>query len=521
MPSSVWSPDVEAVLNETRSDRTKSTFPSPEDWRDKWIYFIMVDRFNSRDASPELSSDGDRGIFQGGTFDGIRDRLGYLQDLGVGAICLSPVLKNCQIDPTTYHGYSIQDFLQIEPRFASSPVKAEDELRTLIDEAHDRGIYVFLDIVLNHAGEFEYQDFEPDTTRGSSYPVRDTLIRAHQYLIAKYDIDGFRIDTLKYIERDFARIFANAIQEYALSIGKQNFFTFGEVWDSEEKISAYVGRYATEESDLVGVDATLDFPLFNTLPMVVKGFLEPDKVVDMFEKRKQLQRSIISSHGEASKFFVTFLDNHDLNERFYFLSDQNQFADQVTLGIGLLFSLQGIPCLYYGTEQGLSGRGEMREAVREALWGKPDAFDRSHPFYKKVQELAAIRNEQPTLRYGRQYFRPLSGNGVDFGISRTRSGVLALSRILNDREVIVVANTNTETTWTGDVIVDFALNPVNSSYYVLFSNKEQFDPPEPVVEKQAGSVNIYELNGAVMYGPARTIQVKLQPMEIQILGKTS
>lgn len=483
----------------------------------------MVDRFNNRDASPKLSSDGDRSIFQGGTFDGIRDRLGYLQDLGVGAICLSPVLNNFQLEPTTNNGYSIQDFLQIEPRFASSPAKVEDELLALIDGAHARGIYVFLDVLLNPADDvFEYQDFETDPTRGPYYSVRDTLIRAHQYLIAKYDIDGFRIATLKYIERDFARFFANAIREYALSIGKKNFFTFGEVWDSEEKISAYVGRYAREESELVGVDAALDFPLFNRLPQVVKGFLEPDKVVDMFEKRKRLQRSIISFEGEASKFFVTFLDNHDLNERFYFPGEQNQFADQVTLGTGLLFSLNGIPCLYYGTEQGLSGRGEeIPEAGREALWGKPDAFDRSHPFYKKVRELAAIRNEQPALRYGRLYFRPLSGNGVDFGISCTRSGMLAFSRILNDLEVIVVANTNTEANWTGDVIVDFALNPVNSSYSVLFSNKEQFELPEPVVEKQAGSVNIYEVNGGVTYGPARTIQVKLQPMEIQILRKMS
>lgn len=351
----------------------------------------MVDRFNNPNAAPKLSWDGSHGIFQGGTFNGIRDRLGYLQDLGVGAIWLSPVLKNCQFDANTHHGYGIQNFLEIEPRFASTPAKAEDELRALIDAVHARGMYVIFDIVLNHTGDvFAYKDFgsqappaqngpytifwrdesgqgnpewtdapvnppldaavwptelcrnelfrrkgegseaggdfaslkelvtefqKSDTTRGPYYTVRDILIRAHQYLIAKFDIDGFRIDTLKYVERDFARIFGNAIREYALSIGKKNFFTFGEVWDNEEKVSAYVGRYATEESDLVGVDAALDFPLFETLSSVAKGLLEPDKVVDMFEKRKRLQRNVVSSHGEASRFFVTFLDNHDLNEQ--------------------------------------------------------------------------------------------------------------------------------------------------------------------------------------------------------------
>lgn len=542
MVSSIWSRDVEAVLNEVRFPRTKHPFPSPEDWRDQWIYFLTVDCFNNPEAPPKLLEDGVLDDLQGGTFNGIRERLGYLQDLRVGAIWLSPVSKNSQFDFTTPHTYSIQDFLQIEPRFASTPARAEGELRALVDEAHARGIYVIFDAVwptdirlnalLRWKGEgsedgnswlkelvTEFQ--ESDITRGHYDPVRDTLILAHEYIIAKFDIDGFRIDTLKYIERDFARIFGNAIREYTLSLGKKNFFIFGDAWDSEEKVSAFVGHYATEQSNIVGVDATLDFPLFEILPRVVKGFFDSLKLVDMFERRKRLQQRIISSHSESSKFFVTFLDNHELNERFYFPGAQEQFADQLTLGVGLLFSLQGIPCLYYGTEQGLSGREETNEAVREALWGKQNAFDRDHPFYKKIQEFAAIREEQPALRYGRQYFRPISGNGFDFGISLTPAGVLAFSRILHDREVLIVANTNTQDSWTGDVIVDLALNPVNSSYRVLSSNIGQPNPPEPVVEKAAGSVKIHEVNGAVMYGPVRTVRVKLKPMEIQILEKMS
>jgi glycosidase len=102
--------------------------------------------------------------FRGGTFNGVREQLDYLQQLGVGALWLSPVLKNCQYSPFTYHGYGIQDFLQVDPRFASdpqaakaSPELAEAELRALVDEAHARGIHVIFDIVLNHAGDvFEY-----------------------------------------------------------------------------------------------------------------------------------------------------------------------------------------------------------------------------------------------------------------------------------------------------------------------------------------------------------------------------
>ena len=92
-------------------------FPSPEDWRDQWIYFLMLDRFNNPLAPPHhLPYDSIFVGFQGGTFNGVRAALPYLKELGVGAIWLSPVLKNCQYHEGSYHGYGIQDFLSIEPR---------------------------------------------------------------------------------------------------------------------------------------------------------------------------------------------------------------------------------------------------------------------------------------------------------------------------------------------------------------------------------------------------------------------
>ena len=275
------------------------------------------------------------------------------------------------------------------------------------------------------------------------------------------------------------------------------------------------------------MDAALDFPLFFTLPAVAKGQRSPSDVVHVFEHRKQVQRSILSSHGEASRFFVTFLDNHDQRERFYFSHEDApmRFADQLTLGVVCLFALQGIPCVYYGTEQGLHGSGQADLAVREALWGKQNAFDSSHPFYRVIQELSRLRNVEPALRYGRQYFRPISGDGVHFGVSPFPSGVLAFSRILNDREVLVVANTSTEADWTGEVVVDLALNQAGSTYQVLFTNKafnnsgeNGTQAPGPVVEKPAGQVQIHEVNGGVTRGPARGLPVTLQKMEVQVLG---
>jgi glycosidase len=617
MLTSIWSDEVQQVLSQARTTRTKrikigqktvtipAPFPSPDDWRDKWIYFLLVDRFNNSQAPPRHSPwNGAHEEYQGGTFNGVRAQLDYLQELGVGALWLSPVSKNCPYNQHSHHGYGIQDYLRIEPRFASDPEKArknpqlaEEELIQLVDEAHARGIYVIFDIVLNHAGDvFEYENYgatapwrnhpyvirwrdqngkgradwnvpsqnphgdaaiwprefqrndffrrqgeggeeggdfgslkefatmhkEYSPVYGVYYPVRDVMIRAHQYLLAKFDVDGFRMDTLKYLETDFARVFANAIREFAFSIGKKEFFTFGEIYDNEDKIARYIGRHAMEDSELIGVDAALDYPLFYKLPGVVKGQLAPGEVVKMFGYRRQVQHGIISSQGEASKFFVTFLDNHDQHQRFYYRDpkDPQRYDDQVALGVACLFALQGIPCLYYGTEQGLHGSGEILEAVREALWGKANAFDRQHPFYQAIKRMAQVRDQQPALRFGRQYFRPVAGDGVHFGFSFFPGGVLAFSRILSDQEVVVVANTHAQMGWQGEVLIDYSLNPAGSTYHVLFSNKNNAARSVTVAEKASNSVEIGDLEGKITYGPTRVLRVQLQPMEVQILTKS-
>ena len=152
---------------------------------------------------------------------------------------------------------------------------------------------------------------------------------------------------------------ATLYREYALSLGKKNFFTFGEVYDSEEKIAHFIGRNALDAGELTGVDAALDFPLFFQLPGVIKGMLPPVAVANVYQRRREILRGLISSHGEIGRYFVTFLDNHDQNQRFYYSDpgNPNAYDDQVTMGVACLFALQGIPCLYYGTEQGLHGSG--------------------------------------------------------------------------------------------------------------------------------------------------------------------
>ncbi|WP_025413088.1 alpha-amylase family glycosyl hydrolase [Gemmatirosa kalamazoonensis] len=597
MPRSVRGPEVRAAIDAVREpDPVRPLTPSPADWRDGWIYFAMVDRFDNPHAPPRhLPFDAPFGGFQGGTIDGVRRRLDYLQSLGVGALWITPVLRNvARVDGApnegTYHGYGIQNFLAVDPRYASDPRHADAELRRLVDDAHARGIYVILDIVLNHTGDvFAYDGGStaahadaprrihwrdahgvarpewttadaigslppldaavfPDELRHdamfrrqgapaadgpetigdfgslkqlvtSDPAVADALIRAHQYVIARWDVDGFRVDTLKYLDREFARTFGNAMREFALGAGKKNFFTFGEVYDDEAQIARFVGRNTRDaNAEIVGVDAALDFPLFFKLPAVLKGMLPPSEIAGVYQRRKAVEREVVSSHGEATRFFVTFLDNHDQHERFRFeaADDPHRYDDQVTLALACQFALPGIPCVYYGTEQGLAGRGASDQNVREALWGKPGAFDPAHPLARALRALSDLRRRTPALRYGRFYFRPVSGDGVHFGVSPFRAGVLAFSRILGDREVLVVANTSASDGFVGEVIVDASLNAPGSTFAVLHANRA--DPAAPGAVRVTGAIEVREVDGSSGTGPAAVVRVALRPMEVQVLG---
>ncbi|HEY3331284.1 MAG TPA: alpha-amylase family glycosyl hydrolase [Capsulimonadaceae bacterium] len=563
-------------------------YPSPEDWRDVWIYQLVIDRFNNPSAPPKAKWDGrNRYIFQGGTLNGVREQLPYLKELGVEAIWLSPVQKNCLYRPT-YHGYGVQDFLAIDPRLASDPEAAianpklvEDELHQLIDEAHARGIYIVFDIVLHHTGDvFAYVGDDGVTTgkipfQGASQPVywrdstgkpnpewtdaadipddeidagvwpvelrsnhqfyrrgegfeietdfmslkslitngttdaRETLIRAYKYLVGKYDVDGLRVDAFKHIDRDYGRVFCSAMREFAATIGKKNFFIFCEVFDSEDVVAQYVGRNTLLEDDdgLKAADAALDFPLMFVLPDIAKGIHPPSNLSAMYDRRHEIERHITSAHGEASKFFVTFLDNHDQHHRAYYspADAPHAYDCQLEIALGCLFGLQGIPCVYYGTEQGLHGYGYDEEAVREALWGRPGGgFDQDHPFYKFTKQLAQVRREQPPLRYGRQYFRPISTDTENFYIPTTPGDPIAFSRVFAEQEMIVIANPNLHYQWTGQVIVDIILNAHNEAFDVLLSNK-----PGPFTTINAETYPD---------GRCRYIPVTLRPGEIQILS---
>ena len=136
------------------------------DWRDQVIYQIMVDRFDNGDPNNDINvRPSVPGRYHGGDWQGVIDRLDYLEQLGVTALWISPVVKNTEEDAgfASYHGYWTQDFLRPNAHFGDLT-----KLRELIDKAHARGMLVILDVVTNHVGQLFYYDIngngQPDDT---------------------------------------------------------------------------------------------------------------------------------------------------------------------------------------------------------------------------------------------------------------------------------------------------------------------------------------------------------------------
>lgn len=179
-----------SIRTELSLPRRQQFYPSPADWRDEILYFLLIDRFsdgqevnrplldrvNRHTARPQGHDDqhwrwdrwAESGAFrwQGGTLKGVESKLDYLKQLGISTIWLSPVFKQRgHLD--TFHGYGIQHFLEVDPHFGT-----RKDLVDLVAAAHQHGIRIILDIIFNHSGyNWVYPNGEA-TPAFRSYPQR-------------------------------------------------------------------------------------------------------------------------------------------------------------------------------------------------------------------------------------------------------------------------------------------------------------------------------------------------------------
>ena len=155
----------------------KQYFSLAREWREEFIYFLLIDRFHdSQLRSPVLQSGRTAGIgtqddFYGGTLKGIRNHLDYIAGLGCTAIWLSPIFEN---NPGAYHGYNINNYLSIDPHFGT-----EQDLIDLVEAAHNFTrdgqpfpMRVILDVVINHSGDnWEYEGGPKSYSNGEQFAL--------------------------------------------------------------------------------------------------------------------------------------------------------------------------------------------------------------------------------------------------------------------------------------------------------------------------------------------------------------
>lgn len=489
------------------------------EWREEFIYFLLVDRFHddhTRKSRKGISRQSGFGMAEdlqkicGGTIRGIINHLDYIHDLGCTALWLSPLFEN---NAESYHGYAIQNYLEIDKRFGT-----KDDLEELVEKAHAMDMRVFLDIVLHHSGDnwfypkdvpyyyhegqvfpfggwrskskplpIELQNPElytrkgrirnfdamPETRDGDfsslktfvldespkSLWLQEVLLKIHCYWIREVDVDGFRIDAVKHMSEIAISRFCSSVREYAYKLGKKNFFMFGELVGAEHLYNNYIGPKTSvqvnDKTIYYGLNSVLDFPLHHILPDVILGKTSPGRLINRYESLRQsaLHR------GEFGEFLVTFIDNHDqvgqsLKHRFG--KDAND--KQIIAGIGFLLCALGTPCIYYGTEQGFDGSAESDWGIREAMFSldnnKMNALNKNSTIYKGIAQLAAIRKTKRVLKFGRMYARPTSTDGIRFHFPECKECLLAFSRLLFDDEIVVAYNSSSITTKTEYIQVE-------------------------------------------------------------------
>ncbi|MCR9164386.1 MAG: alpha-amylase family glycosyl hydrolase [Nannocystaceae bacterium] len=542
-----------------------------DDWRNEVIYQVLIDRFDNGDPGNDYGVQGDDlARYQGGDWKGMENRLGYLQELGVTALWISPVVKNVDTDANFdgYHGYWTQDFEATNPHFGDLAA-----LRSLVDAAHERDMKVVIDIVTNHVGQAFYYDmnlngvpditlqgnndvgefrhyteYDPDfdprgvqafTSLGEAGPapivwqydpatnhlppepalfqdptvynrkgrtvnfddpdqllhgdfpgglkdidttrcdVKEEFVDIYAGWIEKTNADGFRIDTIKHVEYEFWRYFTQRVRTRLADQGKDNFLMFGEIFDGrDDLIGSYTKNELPDEATLQReqscvpdgqplsgdqLDSAFYFSQhFQAIRGVFQDAGPTDQIRSLWESRRDTWGTEPAANSTGlvpADVPINFIDNHDVARFLFWIGDRPQSEQRALLHNALAFLMfaQGIPCIYYGTEQEF--RGGNDPANRERMWDT--GFDTTGDTFQWTKRLIALRNAYPSIRRGAvQVAYSTSNTGTE-----QDAGIFAFERAGGDAGgsyALVVFNTNGEhdsVTRNGDQVMTVLAPP--------------------------------------------------------------
>ncbi len=572
--------------------------PSPDAWEDQVLYYLMLDRFSDgrewgyRGNEGQVVTNGITPPFQpgdennailtpqeaaqwreaggrwvGGTLKGLTSKMGYLQRLGITTLWLNPIFKQVTFEES-YHGYNIQNFLEVDLHLGP-----REELRDMVKTAHAHGIYVILDIVLNHAGNvFKYDPnrywTHNETTdewyldpRWDGYPYRvkgfydehgqptlpfgpidleqypsawpngavwpaefqeptfypqkgyvtdwaydpefldadyfnlknidlgqanlehyhptpalQALCQVYRFWMAYADIDGYRIDTVRYADLGATRYFTAAMHEFSQRLGKERFYLIGQVSGQREP--------AFNIMTITGLNAILDInDAADKLEDMVKGHRSPEEYFNLFRNPMLMQKG---SQQWFNNKAVTLYDDPDQirkgHRKSRFCGGSETFRKLALNAAALNLTTLGIPCLYYGSEQYFDGGGDNDRYIREAMFGgefgafrsrQRHFFDEDTPLYQEIAKILTLRHHKIVLRRGRQYLRDISAEGKTFGPPQMVGGqirsVVPWSRIFDTQEMLLALNTDVNHPQEAWVIVDNELHQPGDYFNCVYS----------------------------------------------------
>lgn len=407
-------------VNVTVTDRVKTD--GDFDWDEAVIYFAVTDRFFDGDASNNDAygvgdydtSDKGGSSYHGGDFTGLTQKLDYLKDLGVNTIWITPIVENItddQHDAKTdmetygYHGYWASDFTKLNKHLGT-----KEEFAALLDAAHSRGMKLMVDVVLNHAGYGTENGFNSILTdkdgnaikmlRDSSNTVsgddklaplsdlpdfvtenpevRNQLIEWQTEWMDKFDIDYYRVDTVKHVDSTTWSALKNSLTKV-----NPDFKMIGE----------YSGAgYANTAGELGtgSMDALLDFDFNDFAKDFVGG------------KISTVENSLLKRNGVLNNTATmgNFLNSHDEDTLQYKLVKESGFSEEeaynlMKVAATLQITAKGQPVIYYGDELGQEGANDWPYQTnrRDFNWKELEAQKAdSNSIYNHYKTMLSIRN---------------------------------------------------------------------------------------------------------------------------------
>ena len=432
-------PEPLSVRADIDFPRRERFHPSPSDWRDEVLYFLLVDRFsdgqehtrplldraNRIAARPVIDgqpwrwdrwAESGAHRWQGGTLVGVRSKLDYLAALGITTLWISPVFKQRgHLD--SYHGYGVQNFLTVDPRFGTAR-----DLVELVDAAHARNLRVVLDVIFNHSGsnwvypgglvEPPYQPFpgrypfgawldrngdaiagiDGDLERGvwpTELQDADAYTRAGVGNLGAGDLGDENAEHKRtdfFSLRDFALgspdVLGHLVDCYrywialtdcdGFRIDTLKHVSFEQGRNFCGAIKEFAANLGKASFLLVGEIAGGDFEQDRYLDVLGRNL---DATLDIGGMRETLQNvakgltaarhyfdgfdagnAEMGSHRNLGLRHVSVLDDHDhvFGPKVRFSSEASS-ETQVVAGVALQLFTLGIPCIYYGTEQSFAG----------------------------------------------------------------------------------------------------------------------------------------------------------------------